>query len=217
VTTVASTLLWTAPDPGAGERLGPAARSELAAAIKTFARGEHGAVLIEVEGDAWARSPDGEAADHRAITGAHRLVAALHAVPRPVVVSVSGTVAGLGTALLLCADVRVLGPAASVRVGDGPAAALLGAGRWLADRAGVGATYDRLAWTGGSLDAAEAVSSGFATVLGDGSVAAAHAERLAGDPGWAMVRRAARSRLAAELDEVLGYQAWLVDALSGTT
>jgi enoyl-CoA hydratase/carnithine racemase len=207
-----STLHWTANDPGTGERLGVTARNELTAAIKSFTRGDHGAVLIEVSGDAWAEASGEEPADHRAITRVHRLVAALHAVPCPVVISTSGAVGGLGTALLLCADVRVFDTGASVRVSDRPAAALLGAGRWLAVQAGVGAAYERLSWTGAAMDAAEAVSSGFATLIGDVSVAAAHAERLSADPGWAMVKRAARSRLAAELDEVLAYQAWLVDA-----
>lgn len=223
MTTVASTLHWTATDPGADERLGATARAELATAIKGFARGDHGAVLLEVSGDAWAGSaaasgPGSGAGsgtalpDHRAITAAHRLVAALHAVPCPVVICASGAIGGLGTALLLCADVRVFDTGASVGVGDGPTAALLGAGRWLATQAGVGAVYDRLSWTDASIDAGEAISCGFASLAGDVSVALGQAERLAGNPGWAMVKRAARSRLAAELDEVLAYQAWLVDA-----
>jgi enoyl-CoA hydratase/carnithine racemase len=212
VTKVASALHWTAPDPGVGARLGASARSELASAIKSFSRGDHGAVLIEVEGDAWAETSGDGLADHLAITTVHRLVAALHAVPCPVVISASGTISGLGMALLLCADVRVLDTSAWARVGEGPTAALLGAGRWLAVQAGVGAVYDRLSWTGAAIDGTEAISCGFATLTGDVSVAAAQADRLAGDPGWAMVKRAARSRLAAELDEVLAYQAWLVDA-----
>jgi enoyl-CoA hydratase/carnithine racemase len=135
--------------------------------------------------------------------------------PCPVVVTVDGTVSGLGCALLLAADVRFGSRRAAVRAGDGPAATLLaGAGRVSSASA---AAIDRLCWTAGTLTGEPAVAAGVLTALGSFEDARACAIRLAADPvGWSAVKRAHRGRTRPELETALRYESWLLDiALHG--
>lgn len=202
---------WSVADPGPGARLAAEARSELAAAVHGWSRSDSDAVLVEITGAAWAAETDGHAGlDERgAIVTAQDTVAALFGLTRPLVVSVDGPVSGFGLAVLLCADVRIGGPAATVAVGDHARAALVGGGRWLATHHGATAAWDRMAGTGAVLDRDTAVAGGLLSAAGDRAGARAAAERLAADPRWASVKRAARSRVHSELVRVLRYEGWL--------
>lgn len=208
---------WSVADPGPGARLAGESRAELAAAVRGWNRSGAGAVLLEVGGAAWAAVPDDRAGldERRAVVAAQDLVAALFGLARPLVVSVDGPVCGYGLAVLLCADVRVGGPHTTVAVGDRPRAALIGAGRWLAGHHGATAAWDRMAATGATLDRDAAVDTGILTAAGDRASARSVAERLAGDPGWASVKRAARARVRSELAGVLRYEGWLATPATG--
>jgi enoyl-CoA hydratase/carnithine racemase len=201
------------PDPGAAGRLAGDARSELAGALRGWQRNAPPALLVEVAGDAWAHAPSQDAGlrDRAAIDRVYALVTALYGLACPVVVSVDGSVSGLGCALLLAADVRFGTQRAAVSAGDGPAAALLaGAGR-------LSPAIDRLCWTADTLTGEPAVAAGVLTALASVEDARACAARLAADPaGWSAVKRAHRSRTRPEFETALRYESWLLDiALHG--
>jgi enoyl-CoA hydratase/carnithine racemase len=205
------------PDPGAANRLTGDARDELAGALRGWQRKAPSALLVDVGGDAWAHTAGEDAGlrDRAAISRAHALVTALYGLACPIVVTVDGTVSGLGCALLLAADVRFGSRRAAVRAGDGPAATLLaGAGRVSSASA---AAIDRLCWTAGTLTGEPAVAAGVLTALGSFEDARACAIRLAADPvGWSAVKRAHRGRTRPELETALRYESWLLDiALHG--
>lgn len=202
---------WSIADPGAGRRLAAEARQELAAAIRGWGRGDANSIVVHVEDAAWAAVPDGagDLSEHSTIVAAQELVAALFGVRQPLVASIDGPVTGLGLAVLLCADVRIGGPQTTIAIGDNPHAALIGGGRWLAAHIGAIAAWDRMAGTGAVLDRDSAVATGLLTAAGDRTSARNAAQRLGSDAGWASVKRAARSRLRAELSRALRYEGWL--------
>ncbi|MQA03291.1 MAG: hypothetical protein GEV07_11370 [Streptosporangiales bacterium] len=200
-------------DEGPGARLAAEARGALADAVRGWRREAPAAVVVEVDGQAWAHVPDvADLTDQATIGKAQGLVTALFALDCPVIVAVDSAVSGLGTALLLTADVRIGGPHVTVAVGEAPAAALVGATGWLAARAGAAPAAARLTWTGGTLDADAAVAGGLLTTPGTAADAHACASRLAADPaGWSAVKRADRTRARPELAETLRYHSWLTD------
>ncbi|MFI7306685.1 enoyl-CoA hydratase-related protein [Micromonospora aurantiaca] len=204
------TQVHEATDPGAGERLGPAARAALLDALKRHARTPGEPLLIRVEGDAWRHEPDDLA--QPVVSGQlHELVLRVHAAPGPVIVHVDGAVRGLGLGLALAADLRVAAPTATFGTGS-PAAFLAGgAGRLLAGVAGTG-VLAHLAWTGATLDAGEALRHGLVgSVSADPDAGAALAARVAaiGAGPASALARALRGRDRPELTAALDYESWL--------
>ncbi|MDQ0381347.1 enoyl-CoA hydratase-related protein [Amycolatopsis thermophila] len=198
-------------DPGAGKRLDAKARDELSRAVREWRKDRPGAVLLEVEADAWHHAPEleGTPLEHDTVdAGYQSLVRNLFALACPVVVALDGQVSGFGLALAMTADVRAATDRTTLAVG-GPAAALLGGAGWLLGHAGGGSTFAQLAWTGATLSAEEGRRRGLLAPAGD---AAALAERLAADPaGSSALKRALNTPRQAELGTALGYQSWLAE------
>jgi len=211
-----TTYQITVPDLGPGSRLGAEQRSALRSEIRQAARGDEAAVLIDVADDAWDHDPVTDAASlsARAVTrDFHRLVTDVFSLDKPVVVQLTGRVSGLGLGLALACDLRFGTEATTIAIGDldrGPA--LVGGVSWLlAQRAGA-ALVAHLSWTDASLNAQEAVNAHLLSGLSvDGSAAQEAVKRLvaAPQPAVSALKRSLNSRLRAELEQHLDYDAWL--------
>ncbi|MEU5904514.1 enoyl-CoA hydratase-related protein [Micromonospora sp. NPDC047467] len=202
--------VYEAGDPGAGERLGPAARATLGDALKRHARTPGQPLLIRVEGDAWCHEPDD--LTQPVVRGQlHELVLRVHAAPGPVIVQLAGAVRGLGLGLALAADLRVAAPTASFAVGS-PAAFLAGGvGQLLAGVVGTG-VLAQMAWTGATLTADEALHRGMVgSVTADPQAGAALAAQVAtiGAGTASALARALRGRDRPDLTAALDYESWL--------
>lgn len=202
------------PDPGSGERLGAKARDELARAVRAWRKERPGAVLVEVEADAWHHAPELTGAPLERDTveaGYQALVRSLFMLGCPLVVSLDGRVSGFGLALAMTADVRLATDRTTLGVG-GPVAALLGGVSWLLTHAVGGATFAQLAWTGATLSADEGRRRG---LLGAADDPAALAARLAADTaGSSALKRALNAPRQVDLGTALGYQSWLAEVAS---
>jgi enoyl-CoA hydratase/carnithine racemase len=191
-------------DPGTGRRLDAEQRDRLGAALKSAARESAPVVVLHVEGDAWAhRALDDDPADQ------HTLVKRVYAGPHPVVVHVSGEVSELGLALLLAADVRILGPDATISFSASAPQSLLAAGvSALVRHRGLSAAEDLL-WTGAALDAAQATARGLSTEVAVVDRALDLATALSRTPhATSALHRSLRAEGSAELAERLEYDAW---------
>lgn len=206
----------TVPDPGAGDRLGPDERKALQSQIRQADRNEAAAVLVSVADDAWHQDATGDAAalsarqvsqDH------HRLVTALFALRKPVVVQLTGRVSGLGLGLALACDLRFGTDRTAFSVGSPETAhGLLGGTSWLLARRAGAAVVAHLSWTGDELGADEALALKLLSgVSPDGSGARQTAERLAQLPDGvtSALKRSLNGRLLAELEQQLDYDSWL--------
>ncbi len=209
------------PDAGSGHRLDVEATSALAGALRR-GRKAGGVVLLRVEGDAWHQAPPGQLpdVDWAAGTVAGKYQAAvrqLFALDLPVVVHVDGAVSGLGLALAAAADLRVCSTRSTWSVGH-PATALLGGTGWLLDRVLGSGRYVHMAWTGRSLDAAQALAVGLVGEVDDDPQAGrALAEQVAALPAatTSALKRATVSRHRPDLDVALGYESWLAGVAAG--
>lgn len=202
-------------DPGAGQRLGPAARSELGSAVRGWRRARPGAVLLQVQGDAWHHAPElsGTVLTRDGVNDSyHSLVKNLFGLACPVVLSLDGQVSGFGLALAMAADVRFATGRTMLSVGR-PLAALLGGISWLSTHAAGGAALSQLAWTGTTLTADEAIRRGMVVPAGN---ARALAEALSADAtASSAFKRALNSPAQPQLASALQYQSWLADVASG--
>lgn len=220
---MSDTVTHVVDDPGAGHRLGTAAREALASEIRDWRRARPPAVLIDVRGNAWHHAPeldvDRETMDHSTIdAGYQSIIAALFELSCPVIVSLAGHVSGFGLALTMAADVRVATSATTLAAGEGrPLAALLGGASWLTTRIAGAGSFAQLAWTCGALPADEAARRGLLSIVTDEPGAArAVVDRIAADPvGNSALKRALVSRQRTEFGTVLAYEAWLADVAGG--
>ncbi|WP_162248084.1 enoyl-CoA hydratase-related protein [Angustibacter sp. Root456] len=209
------------PDAGSPHRLDGEAVSALAGELRR-ARKAAGVVLVRVEGDAWHQAPPGELPDVDwavdTVAGRYQaVVRQLFALDLPVVVHVDGAVSGLGLALAAAADLRVCSSRSTWAVGH-PATALLGGTGWLLERLVGTGRYAHLAWTGRSLDAAQALAVGLVGDVDDDPQAGrALAEHVAALPAAATsaLKRATASRHRSDLDVALGYESWLAGVAAG--
>jgi enoyl-CoA hydratase/carnithine racemase len=192
----------TIPDPGEARRLDDAELSSLRDSLKDARKAP--AILLAVEGDAWAAT--------RASAAVSRTVALVHSLAVPVVCHASGRVSGAGLALALACDVRLAGPGSAWGLGDPAEAAGVGTGAsWLLrDRVG-SALLDHLTWTGELLTAESAAAHHLVSGVGEVSAAAERAEQLAGLPATTVsaLKRGARGDQASLLAEQLEYDGWL--------
>ncbi len=193
----------TIPDPGEGRRLDNDELGSLRDSLKQASKAP--AVLIAVEGDAWA-------ANRATASGISRTVTLVHSLAVPVVCHVSGRVTGGGLALALACDVRYAGSGSAWGLGNPSDAAGLGTGAsWLLrDRAG-SALLDHLTWTGELLTAKVAASHLLVSGVGEVAVAAERAELLAGipSPTASALKRGTRGDHSSLLPEQLEYDGWL--------
>jgi enoyl-CoA hydratase/carnithine racemase len=193
----------TVSDPGEGQRLDDAELSNLHDSLK--AARTAAAVLLIIEGDAWAEARGASAS-------AAKTVELVHSLPMPVVCHATGRVTGVGLALALACDLRLAGPMSTWGLGDPAHAAGVGSGTsWLLhDRVG-SALLDHLTWTGEVLTAEDAATSHLVSAVADVPTAIARAERLATLPATtaSALKRGTRAGRASLLVEQLGYERWL--------
>lgn len=202
------------------ERRNALDRATLGAIDAAFRRpGDARAVVLTGAGPSFCAGADvaelqagGDAAELvHASLALHRALTSVRRCPVPVVAGVQGHALGAGCALAACADVVVATPDArfglpEVRVGVAPAVVAI----FLAERMGHGALR-RVALTGSTLNASEAVACGLADVLVDtvdegvdgvvtdilrAAPGAVRATKRLLDAGWGPVQQA---RVMAEL------------------
>jgi enoyl-CoA hydratase/2-(1,2-epoxy-1,2-dihydrophenyl)acetyl-CoA isomerase len=209
-------------DPGAGGRLDAAARKQLRGSLREAGRSDCRAVLVTVEGDAWAQDqPTGPLTAAEVEREFHALLLALFGLDRPVVLHLAGRVSGFGLALALACDVRI-GDAEATFATGGPQLLPLGGLGWLlTERAGAGCA-SRLAWSGTDatgLTAPEALTHGVLTGVGAAAAASAEAERIAAiSPALtSALKRSLNRRVQGDLEEQLGYDAWLATLTVGAS
>lgn len=216
---------YVVSDPGKGRRLGPGAREELVAAVRSADAEHAGVLLLVVEGSAFdhapeiERIPDEELAPEHVQSEFFGLARTFLRSETPIVVHADGPVTGFGLGLFSAADVRSASDAATFALGEPRAAALLlSGGTWLVPAAtGLGA-FASMAWTGGWLTAGEALSVGFVSSLRDNVDGAS--EIAAGiaslSPGArSAMKRALNARRLSELSEQLEYESWLLQVALG--
>ena len=171
-----------------------------------------GGDVREIIGELLGRDPRGLAQFTRLTCD---LVAAMRALPRPIVASLNGTVAGAGAAIALASDVRLAADTARIAflfVKVGLAGADMGAAFLLPRIVGLGRATELL-MTGEFIDAAEALRIG----LYNGVVplerlpdeTAALAARLSAGPaaGIAATKEALNRELHMDLTQALDYEA----------
>jgi enoyl-CoA hydratase/carnithine racemase len=143
------------------------------------------------------------------------LIRAMRALPRPIVASLNGTVAGAGAALALASDLRVAAETAKIAflfVKVGLAGADMGAAYLLPRVVGLGRATELL-MTGEFVDASEALRIGlYNRVVPPDRLAAetaALAEKLARGPaaGLAATKEALNREMHTDLDGALDYEA----------
>ena len=196
-------------DPGDGERLDLSHRREIKSVLREAAKAGEPLLLV-VRGDAWAHESGTDEPTDAAATSAdqHGLLRTLHGLDVPAVAFVEGQLRGLGLALALACDVRLLGPDATVVVDPVGTPGLMASGlpALLDHRAGPPA-HDLL-WVGASLSAEQAVSRSLATAVVDGADDAGDAVAGLARAGSAL-KRSLRADTAAPLARRLEYDAWL--------
>jgi enoyl-CoA hydratase/carnithine racemase len=143
------------------------------------------------------------------------VVRAMRALPRPIVASLNGTVAGAGAAIALAADLRVASETAKIAflfVKVGLAGADMGTAYLLPRIVGLGRATELL-MTGEFIDAAEALQIGlYNRVVPPGALAAETATvvaRLVKGPaaGLAATKDALNRELRMDLEDALGHEA----------
>jgi enoyl-CoA hydratase/carnithine racemase len=143
------------------------------------------------------------------------LIRAMRALPRPIVASLNGTVAGAGAAIALAADFRVAAETARIAflfVKVGLSGADMGAAHLLPRVVGLGRATELL-MTGDFIDAAEAFRIGlYNRVVPPDALAEATAslvERLVRGPaaGLAATKAALESEMTADLESALRAEA----------
>lgn len=149
------------------------------------------------------------------------LVAAMRALPRPIVASLNGTVAGAGAAIALASDLRLAADTARIAflfVNVGLAGADMGAAFLLPRVVGLGRAT-QLLMTGEFVDAAEALRIGlYNRVVPPEELAAETellAQRLASGPaaGLAATKQALNRELHMDLAQALDHEARVQAAL----
>lgn len=203
------------PDPGAGARLGTAARAGLAAELRTAGNAGADCLLVRVRGAAWNHAPElqrdqPEQLGQPVVASASALTRSLFTTGVPVVVALEGPVSGHGLALALAADLRVATAGASLAVGPpASAAGLVGGSVWLLERACGRALLTHLAWTGALLTAQEALGYGLLSAVDEDPRALA--DTLAAVPPVAasVLKRGLTSRHTTDLQAGLDYESWL--------
>jgi enoyl-CoA hydratase/carnithine racemase len=208
-------------DAGAGGRLDAAARKQLRSSLREAGRSDCGAVLLTVDGDAWTQDVMAEPLTAAEVEREfHALLLALFGLDRPVVLHVAGRVSGFGLALALACDVRIGEPGSTFAVGAPQLVPLGGLGWLLAHRAGAGCA-SRLSWAPewSALTAPEALDHGVLTAVGDPTAARAEAERIAAlaPTVTSALKRSLNRRLQGDLEEQLGYDAWLATLGAGAS
>lgn len=206
-------------DPGPGHRLGADHRAAFRAGIKNARRQGAQAILITVEGDAWAQdaSETEEASTARSVSSEfHQLLLDLFGLDVPVIVYLDGKVFGLGLSLALAGDVRFATKNVTLAIGNPDSANALTAGAaWLVSERVGSALGGHLAWTGGALTAVEAGQLRIVShVVDDDAPARQLAATLASlPPGTSStLKRSTNSRLRGAFAEQLDYDAWLAQA-----
>lgn len=143
------------------------------------------------------------------------VVRAMRALPRPIVASLNGTVAGAGAAIALAADLRVASDTAKIAflfVKVGLAGADMGTAYLLPRVVGLGRATELL-MTGEFIDAAEALRIGlYNRVVPPGALAAETAvvvARLVNGPaaGLAATKDSLNRELRMDLEDALGHEA----------
>lgn len=203
------------PDPGAGARLGTAARAGLAAELRKAGKAGAGCLLVRVRGAAWDHAPElqreqAEQLGQPVVASVSALTRSLFTTGVPVVAAIEGPVSGHGLALALAADLRVGTAGASLAVGlPASAAGLVGGSVWLLERACGRALLTHLAWTGAVLTAQEALGRGLLSAVDEDPRALA--DTLAAVPPGAAsaLKRALTSRHTTDLQAGLDYESWL--------
>lgn len=177
-----------------------------------------GGDVREIIGDLLHRDPKG-LLEFTALTC--DLVRAMRALPRPIVASLNGTVAGAGAAIALASDLRVAADTARIAflfVKVGLAGADMGAAHLLPRLVGLGRATELL-MTGAFLDAAEALRIGlYNRVVPPGQLpaeTAAMVGALVRGPaeGLAETKRALDTEMHMTLEEALGQEARIQAAL----
>ena len=145
------------------------------------------------------------------------LIRAMRALPRPIVASLNGTVAGAGAAIALASDLRVAADTARIAflfVKVGLSGADMGAAHLLPRMVGLGRATELL-MTGDFIEADEALRIGlYNHVVPPGELPAATAalvDRLARGPaaGLAATKAALESEMSMDLDSALQAEARL--------
>lgn len=207
-------------DPGPGKRLDADSRSRLRETLRSHSRDESRCILLSVQGSAWHHAPEtaGYVADQLTqpvvSDDFQALVRQVFRLPIPVVVGLQGQVSGLGFALALAADLRVVSPTTTFSLG-GPetSAALLGGSTWLLAHTMDRGTLTHMAWTGAALNASAAETQRLVSeITTDERATHRLAEQLAVLPPQATsaLKRALVSRHQPEFGAVLDYESWLV-------
>ncbi|MFC7496999.1 MULTISPECIES: enoyl-CoA hydratase-related protein [unclassified Nocardioides] len=195
-------------------RLDAEDRTQLTSALKQAARDHASAVLLRVDGDAWAhRTLRDDAVDAAAISaGPHALIRAVETATFSVVVHARGKISELGLALFLAADVRILDRDATLAFDASVPHSLFVAGLPAVIRH-LCLPAEDLLWTGRTLNAGEATARGLVSEVGDLDRAEELVARLGSIPATtSALRRALRADRAAGLAERLEYDAWLAVA-----
>ncbi|HEU0106519.1 MAG TPA: enoyl-CoA hydratase family protein [Vicinamibacteria bacterium] len=151
------------------------------------------------------------------------LIRAMRALPRPIVASLNGTVAGAGAAIALASDLRVAADTARIAflfVKVGLSGADMGAAHLLPRMVGLGRATELL-MTGDFIEADEALRIGlYNRVVPPGELPAATAalvDRLVRGPaaGLAATKAALESEMNADLESALQAEARLQAGLMG--
>ncbi len=198
-------------DPGHGKRLDVAHRRELKKLLREAAKAQEPLSLV-VRGDAWSQErAAGDPTDAAGIAAdQHGLLRTVHGLDVPVVAFAEGRLRGLGLALALACDVRLLGPDAGVVVDSLGTPGLMASGLPVLLDHRAGPLAHDLLWVGATLTADQAVARSLATaVVSDADAAREVVAGLADGGAGSALKRSLRADSAAPLGRRLEYDAWL--------
>lgn len=201
---------------GSDGTLGPAVRTSLRSVLKR-ARSDRSVIVMSGGPGSWDHraGPDDAALGRDEL---HPLVLALLGHPGAVVGYAQGRVGGLGLSLFLACDVRLAAPGTTYSLGQPSTltALVTGSYRLMGHRVGRGAADD-LAWTGRTVEEAEARAMG---LLNEPAMTEEQARAVADDlaattPAVSALKRASLAGGLQPLTEQLRYDSWLALAAEG--